>query len=190
MHFCPRTSCRRAFHRSCLIAGSFVDISESATLPIRLLASSPDTDEPFEIEMSIGREPPRKKAKKTPPARSGKGKGKGKEKEKDQADATRRITLPEPTDTEALLSSLPADLVRAATQPILKGGNIPHVGGNVADVVNARRIVLDALHRGELSEGWEEFVNVENAIVTGTTAAGTTWNEVPPLLCPLCAGPI
>lgn len=95
-----------------------------------------------------------------------------------------RVTLPSASpEPEELLSALPADLVRVAEQPIIKGGHVGIVG-NVTYVVNARRLVYDALAEGRVAEDWEDIVDVERSVVR------TGGKKIPALLCPGCQGPI
>ncbi|KAK0223938.1 hypothetical protein IW262DRAFT_1370022 [Armillaria fumosa] len=46
MHFCPRLSCRKAYHQSCLVKGKFKE-PLTRDRPLQLLLSPPDSDEPF-----------------------------------------------------------------------------------------------------------------------------------------------
>ncbi len=46
MHFCPRLSCRKAYHQSCLVKEKFKE-QVTPDRPLRLLLSPPDSDEPF-----------------------------------------------------------------------------------------------------------------------------------------------
>ncbi|KAJ7918156.1 hypothetical protein B0H13DRAFT_1993568 [Mycena leptocephala] len=67
--------------------------------------------------------------------------------------ATTTISNPAPFD--ALLAALPSALVRAAAQPIVRGG-VFGVAGNAAAVVAARRIVCGALRDSTGADGWEK----------------------------------
>lgn len=164
MHFCPRPDCRKWYHRRCLVKNSYVDESNFADHPTRLLASSPDTNEPFVFPEA---EPLPKRSR-------------------FKADSKRFKRLPDP---EELLSSLPTDLVTVAQQPIIKGGHIG-VAGNVRWVVNARRMLYNALaiYGGSVipvPDDWEESVNVEKAVRRGVGK-----NKIPALVCPKCHGPV
>ncbi|KAK0205426.1 hypothetical protein DFS33DRAFT_1328241 [Desarmillaria ectypa] len=48
MHFCPRPSCRKTYHQSCLVKEKFKE-QVTPDRPLRLLLSSPDSDEPFVV---------------------------------------------------------------------------------------------------------------------------------------------
>jgi hypothetical protein len=48
MHFCPRPSCRKAYHATCLAASSSASSSVDARA-IQLLSSSSDSDKPFRM---------------------------------------------------------------------------------------------------------------------------------------------
>jgi len=164
MHFCPRPDCQKSYHRSCLVRSSYIDDSNFASLPTRLLASSPDTNEPFEFPES---EPLPKRSRL-------------------KADSKRFKRLP---DTDELLSSLPPDLVTVAQQPIVKGGNAG-IAGNVRSVVEARRMLYNALaiYGGSsvpIPDDWEESIDVEGAIVKKVGR-----QKIPAFICPECQGPI
>jgi hypothetical protein len=88
---------------------------------------------------------------------------------------------PEP---EELLSAFPADLVKVAEQPIIKGGR-GGIVGNVTYVVNARRLVYDALIKGSVAEDWVDIVDVSRAVVNPDGK-----KKIPALACPQCQGPI
>lgn len=53
MHFCPRPSCRRAFHRECLVAQGSLE-PKSSDRPLRLLSVFPD---------DVDSPPPRKRTR-------------------------------------------------------------------------------------------------------------------------------
>ncbi|KAK0498858.1 hypothetical protein EDD18DRAFT_1154132 [Armillaria luteobubalina] len=54
MHFCPRLSCRKAYHQSCLVKGKFKE-PLTRDRGLRLLLSPPDSDEPFVLPSSSSR---------------------------------------------------------------------------------------------------------------------------------------
>ena len=96
-----------------------------------------------------------------------------------------RVTLPSASpEPEEMLSSFPADLVKAAEQPIIKGGDAG-IAGNAAYVVKARRLVYGAIMEGSVPEDWEEIVDVQKAFVKVNAK-----KKVPALMCPNCQGPI
>jgi hypothetical protein len=97
-----------------------------------------------------------------------------------------RVTLPSASpEPEELLSVIPADLVKVAEQPIIKGGNAGIVG-NVTYVVNARRLVYEALTEGRVPTDWVDIVDVAKGVVKTTGGK----RKIPALLCPDCQGPI
>jgi hypothetical protein len=97
-----------------------------------------------------------------------------------------RVTLPSASpEPEELLSVIPADLVKVAEQPIIKGGSAGIVG-NVTYVVNARRLVYEALTEGRVPTNWVDIVDVAKGVVK--TVGGK--RKIPALLCPDCQGPI
>ena len=227
MHFCPRPSCRIAYHENCLLSiksqdpvpaagpsspkksraksarkhasiihvkrrlpavngNATSDPSESRAL--RLLACSPDTDDEIDLQSLIPLtiihkdhgsdteiEPPKKKRRGRP---------------KNIPSSPTETVLQEPHSLTQVLSTLPADLLQVAQQPLVRGGAfaVGGVAGNIGAVTRARRIVYQVLEGGEVPEDWEEMLfgedgesNVGNAIVK--LIGGKT---VPPLLCPKC----
>ena len=210
MHFCPRPNCRRWYHRNCLLESTYIDASDSALLSYRLLASSPDTDEPFEFpsvetEQIFDPQPPLKKHKATRPPKSRfRIETEDIKVEIDDIPpssgpssptspvfkGTKRVLLPEVStpDPEAALSSLPTNLVTLAQQPIVKSGTAGVGGmvGNVRPVIQARRLVYDAVtNGGTLSDDWEESIDADVEAIIQNPG-----KEVPKLCCPECKGPI
>jgi hypothetical protein len=66
MHFCPRPSCRKAYHRDCLVKEGWTEIAK-ADRDIRLLCSSPEMDTDFVL---CSAQPPvkRRRGAKIPPS--------------------------------------------------------------------------------------------------------------------------
>jgi hypothetical protein len=130
MHFCPQPACRKYYHRGCIA-------SKTTTLYKRadFLLSDPDTGAALQLPLneSASAEPPKKRRR--------------------ASHATTTISNPAPFD--ALLAALPSALVRAAAQPIVRGG-VFGVAGNAAAVVAARRIVCSALRDSTGADGWEK----------------------------------
>ncbi|CAL1709656.1 unnamed protein product [Somion occarium] len=130
LHFCPNPTCRKWYHRQCLLAEHtehpFTPFIGAR--PIRLLAVDPDAPEPhFELARFTYPVPPRGKFS--------------------------QMTLDaEPRWDSVLkkLTHLPPGLVRIAQQPIVKraGEGTDSVFGNLKDVVLARRICYQELEGG------------------------------------------
>lgn len=135
MHFCPRPACRKSYHRSCLANDKFRD-KDKDTRSLRLLTSSPDTDEVFSLSSLVsGR--PRK----------------------------RRPGIPDPSPSPStILEALPPDLVKVAQQPIVKGIHYGGVVGNVKAVITARRVIYAAIETLSLPQDWETQIGVSTAI--------------------------
>jgi hypothetical protein len=163
MHFCPRPSCRRYYHQKCLVSYS-KDIAEHH---LRLLASSPDSDEEVVLGDLLARSGPPKKKRRGRPSKS-----------IDKDTITHSI--------EAALSNLPPDLLLVAQQQIVRGATFGAGGvtGNVSAVVRARKIVYEALEGTSVSERWKENLDVDRAVYT--KKAG----RVPAFVCPQCKGAI
>jgi len=161
MHFCPRPSCRRFYHQKCL---------SSSSHPVHLLASSPDSDSTVILEDLIATSEPPKKRPRGRPSKS--------QAQDDQIAAVRRA--------EHFLGTLPPDLVLVAQQPIVRGAAFGAGGvvGNVRMVVQARRMVYEALQGTSLSEGWVEELGVRRAVFMKKPG------KMPVFECPQCKGAI
>lgn len=166
MHFCPRPSCRRAYHQKCLLAAKSKDPESLTTRPLRLLTSSPDSDETITLEDLITSEPPKKKRR-----------GRLAKKSPDPIDLS----------VDDLLEGMPSDLVSVAQQPIVRGAAFTAggVSGNVQAVIRARKMVYAALSGIPVPDDWEESIDVDRAVVR---VAGR--KSVPALICPECRGAI
>ncbi|KII91778.1 hypothetical protein PLICRDRAFT_173581 [Plicaturopsis crispa FD-325 SS-3] len=114
---------------------------------LRLLATSPDTDEVVDLS-AISAPKPREKKR----GRPSKAK-------------------PPLVD----LSSLPGPLVKVAQLPITRGGHGGSIAGNVASVVKARRMVYAALAAGgEVEDGWEEELDIKRVLARRKAASKGT----------------
>ena len=182
MHFCPRPSCKKAYHQKCLIKGKHKDIESISTRPLRLLACSPDTNTPLTLDDLIpSREPPKKKRRGRPPKAKINAPSHPLEEEKDGA-------------AESILLSLPPLLVQYAEQPMVRGAAFKagSVAGNITAVSVARRLVHAALGGTPVPENWKEMVfGVEDAQagpnpspVVRITGGGK--QVIPALICPQC----
>jgi len=181
MHFCPRPSCQRFYHSSCLTKSKSRDPTDPSLRRLHLLSSSPDSDLSIELENLAPKEPAQKRRRGRPSA------------------ASLLTTHLVRKTAEELLGDLPQMLLRIAEQPIVRGAAFSQggVSGNVRAVIHARRMVYEAIGGGRgVKEGWEEEVGVEEpggeerAIVKiGTKHRGNS-GLLQPWLCPNCWGPI
>ncbi|KAJ6481896.1 hypothetical protein C8R45DRAFT_1003382 [Mycena sanguinolenta] len=132
MHLCLQPSCRKYYHRGCVTPTRTSTPYER----IHFIMTDPDTGESVRLPLneSASAEPPKKRRRASGIA------------------TDTPSTLPAIGD---LLATFPPALLRAAAQPIMRGGMFGVVG-NVAAVVAARRIVRDALQEGTTADGWEE----------------------------------
>ena len=157
--------------------------SDLSSRRLRLLSSSPDSDLPIDFESLPSSEPPQKRKRGRPSTASSSSR------------STHRKT------TEELLGQLPQKLLRVAEQPIVRGAAFLQggVSGNVRVVVNARRMVYEAIEGGRgVKDGWEEEVGIqepgeeERTVVTieMTTRKRGNSGLLQPWLCPKCRGPI
>lgn len=219
MHFCPRPSCRRAFHQKCLVnmkskeslnrtvtvtdpidsdsqnqtsrksrkstkQGSLKQINP-ATTPrnLRLLAASPDTDDVVDLDSLIpltitsDSERPKKRAK-----------------TRQSNSSAHEAVVEQPKSLSEALSNMPADLVRVAQQPLVRGGAFTHgdITGNLCFVARARKLVYSILEGEEVPDDWisqvfqEENTSLHNAIVVLKNAT----KALPPVVCPNCKSAI
>lgn len=172
MHFCPRPSCRRFYHRACLVQDDSISKNASGDRDLQLLTCWPDTDEALTLgELAPAPRSPIKKRRKS--------------NDKD-------TTVQQRTD-EDILASLPPNLVKIASQPIVRGAAFVKGGivGNMKAVVKARRIVYEAVRDGiEVADDWSQEVGkVSNAVVDpGILGAGGRGKKIVliTLLCPNC----
>ncbi|KAJ7165133.1 hypothetical protein C8R46DRAFT_1098251 [Mycena filopes] len=133
MHLCPRPNCRKYYHAGC-ISPSKGKRKSTPTAPhqrVDFLLTDPDTGVALELPLneSASAEPPQKRRRASPVA--------------------------DPTAFSAPIAGLPQQLVRAAAQPLVRGGKLG-VAGNVAAVIAARRLVCGALRDGDSTDTWTE----------------------------------
>ncbi|KAF8624660.1 hypothetical protein AX17_006991 [Amanita inopinata Kibby_2008] len=167
MHFCPRPSCRRAYHQKCLLP-SYRDRNRfSTTRSLRLISSWPDTDEVLSIAdlASAPLAPMKRRRENVGPERSTVGSA-------EAAGITRNF-----------LGSIPHEMVKIAEQPIIRGAafSAGGVSGNVASIVSARRMIYETLQGSSIPDDWMNQVDVKASVVE---------RKLPPLSCPQCSGPI
>lgn len=128
-HFCPRPTCSKWFHESCLLhRAKTQEIKDFISTPaVQYLAVDPDHARPYpKLERYTYEKPPRGKM---------------------ASDGT--WTLAELLEKEDL--PLPKSLIKVAAMPIIRraGEGSFSTAGNVADVILARRMVYQAF------EGWQ-----------------------------------
>lgn len=133
MHFCPRPSCSKWFHESCLRHASSKHAQHSdfiAAPEVQRLAVDPDHNLPYPTLAQFAY---------AKPARG---------KMSNAAPYTLDEVLNQITKGDDL--PLPQSLIRIATMPIIRRAGEPKfsTAGNVTDVVLARRMVYQAL------DGW------------------------------------
>ncbi|EIM87426.1 uncharacterized protein STEHIDRAFT_146804 [Stereum hirsutum FP-91666 SS1] len=134
MHFCPRPNCQRWYHQPCLLYDRHFDTRMGrAERDGRMLSSVPDDDEgPFALRSALTiRISTRSHPTATTP----------------QIWAYQEPNLQGASGI--MLEELPRELVKVAQSPIIKGVGIG-IAGNIKEVIEARRLVLDCL---ELKDG-------------------------------------
>lgn len=217
MHFCPRPSCRRAYHQSCLIKAKSIETSPpeskastssqnpaltrrsarkhaspvkkplptrtrskvtfqepdiqpsaststaTASRALRLLACSPDTDEPVDLESlaplkivsvgtsgfqrDIGADEDSDTIIAQPPKKKRRGPGRPASSRKISSSSQVQTQTQEPRSLSVVLSEIPSDLLEIAQQPMIRGGAFIRggVSGNIGFVTRARRMVYKIL---------------------------------------------
>lgn len=170
MHVCPRPSCRKAYHRECLINSNSVESPKTKSdRHLRLITTSPDDDEIFTLtDLVPTPAPPTTKSKKAP-------------------------NIPPPKASDELLATLPTALVCIAQQQIVRGVFGGGLVGNVKAVTVARRLIYEAIQEGFLRGDWEEVIADAGPMTnTGGNVAkkakkGANWDM---LVCTKCKGPV
>lgn len=157
MHFCPRPSCGRWFHETCLLhqyhtsdhaavpPGFSLNADFVGTPAVRRLAADPDCNAPHrKLKQYLYTKPARgKMSSEGPPS----------------VRAVLQAALHAPPDVDAL--GLPDPILEIATMPIVRraGEGKASAGGAIADVVLARRMVYARLERC-----MEEFARLESSL--------------------------
>ncbi|KAF8909646.1 hypothetical protein CPB84DRAFT_1765103 [Gymnopilus junonius] len=220
MHFCPRPSCRKAYHQDCLLDAKSIETSppvpkastssqkpakkpeqtrrsarkhaspvkkpvpsrltskvtfeEADVEPnasststnsraLRLLACSPDTDDPVDLEflvpltmISVGPSTSQRDAEADedsdtivaqPPKKKRRGPGRPPSSRKVPSSSQAQNQIQEPRSLASVLSEIPSDLLEIAQQPMVRGGAFIKggVSGNIGFVTRARRLVYKIL---------------------------------------------
>jgi hypothetical protein len=167
MHFCPRPSCRKFYHESCLETEK--GLTEAAQR-LQLLMTWPDDDEKVGIAdmQSYTRTTRSQKRARINP-------------------------IPEDAVEAAIsdfLNTLPTEVVKVAEQPIVRGATFRKGGitGNVSYVALARRMIYGVLHgsSGSIPDDWSTHVDVARSIVKVRIPVGEKKKPMLPFLCPEC----
>lgn len=202
MHFCPRDTCRTAWHRECLSTNPMRTrptctdrkLSLMCSIPSDLLGTSASSN-------ASPASPPSllsllSKSKRTPPQSQS---NTGKRKQASEVDAL------------SLFEDLPQGLVETASQPIVKPtlelsgiyeqepkrwkGKAPQVpenviydvAGNIAIVLKARVLVNNLLRGTTILPGdWRKEIGWNGNKTPSTIVDGVENGPCPPLLCPTC----
>jgi len=171
MHFCPRPSCRTFYHQRCLEPSGGRNRS---TQSLQRIMAWPDIDESISIaELASRLSSPLTRRRR-------KWNTDGQTITSDEASG---ITL-------EFLGTLPGDLVRVAEQPIVRGAAFGPGGisGNMASVVQARRVIYQTLQGSSLPDDWDSSINIMRSVVN--LKMGSKKKVVPALLCPRCESSI
>ncbi|EFI27536.1 hypothetical protein CC1G_15573 [Coprinopsis cinerea okayama7 len=178
MHFCPRPRCRKWYHRTCLVKQGSRETCTARSRSLRLISTSPDDDQP----MSLSERIPMPPSKRTRHSHGGNGTTKS-----DDVDPT----------VASALDQVPDGLVLVSEQPIVRGALYERggVSGNVRAVVNARRLVYEALAGKTTPSNWEELVlgapgSESSSTLDDTVVKIKGKRTNPSLLCPECSSAI
>jgi hypothetical protein len=85
---------------------------------------------------------------------------------------------------------LPADLLRIARCPIVRGEGVGGPSGNVRAVVAARRLVYDATVSGTPPRDWQKHLDIEHALDVADCIESLQGGDPVPFSCPNCAGAV
>ncbi|TFK25416.1 hypothetical protein FA15DRAFT_357076 [Coprinopsis marcescibilis] len=172
MHFCPRPTCRKWFHQVCLINNKSAKSCSQQARGLRLLATSPDDEEPESLHDKIPM-PPSKRTRRASLQYE-------KAAESDETDSAVSFAL----------AAMPIRLVFVAQQPIVRGASYEKggVSGNVKAVVAARRLVYNSLAGKGIPEDWEDMVLGQISPITLDDCLVKIKRKrvLPSLLCPDC----
>ena len=204
MHFCPRDTCQTAWHRQCLLAHpikkrpTYTDrkLSLMCSVPSDLLnppassSTSTSISTPSSSLLSLLSKP-----------KSALHKSKSE---------TRKRKRDSEVDALSLLEGLPQDLVKLASQPIIKptlesfekpsngrkgrqkvrqkpGNVVNNVAGNVTMVLKARVLVNDVLRViAILPQDWRKKIGCHDSTMPSAIVDDGENRSCPPLLCPRC----
>lgn len=214
MHFCPRSTCRKSFHSSCLQKAHWTGLRRSQS-PRKRRRTTEEMEGEAPRSIQLQRSLPLSKIDdirkhssddipfklKSPPSSD----------EIDLLNSPRKRGRPstaefiavklEANDESAFHDAkhrqelLPSSLLRLAQSPMVKGEktSLPRdtgvVAGNIAFVMRAREIVNSFLvDKADLPEDWEEKLQLPNARGNANVEAWIASDE--DLVCPSCGGPI
>ncbi|TFK31686.1 hypothetical protein BDQ12DRAFT_693727 [Crucibulum laeve] len=172
MHFCPRPSCRKWYHSTCLLRAKSKE-RRVASWEMRLLVSSPDSDDTLVLEELVT-SPPKKRQRRRPSS-------------DDAISISPRMSLND------ALELIPDDVLRIAQQPIVKGHSYKGGGivGNVNAVACARKMVYDALSGTDLPDDWRDVLTeVGKKELSDAIVKLEDRRTIPAFICPQCEGAI
>lgn len=133
MHFCPRPSCRKAYHESCLVSSNSYLPETSSYRKLLLLSSPHDDDKEYD---PIPRPTKRRKTQ-------------------DTASTSGKIVARD-VDFDAAIKKLDDELVDIAVSPAVKGRklNLGYINGNIEQVCKAREMVYEMLQDQREKDDW------------------------------------
>jgi hypothetical protein len=155
MHFCPRPQCRKAYHARCLSR-----IAQKAISPINVyLAGSPDHSADFASYVSPDDALSNASSSERPSKRQRTELSISKTVKFEDVDNNRSID-----ERLAAISAEHPDLLKIARCPMIRGKAAGGPGGNVRDVVAARRLVYALLVGASLPEDWDSHLSLGHAL--------------------------
>jgi hypothetical protein len=172
MYFCPRPTCRRVYHRSCLCKST--DIRENCIPGLRclnLMSASPDFHRPEDLLRCLGSAMPEYGWSATESA----------------TDDDQKIIAQCRTN----MHKLPGELLDIASSSIVRGKGIS-VTGNVRAIIEARRMVYGVMvDGGELGEYWKERIgDVDQEVKIARMIGKQDQDAEQQFRCPRCFGAI
>lgn len=136
LHFCPRPSCRKFYHQSCLEKGAYVNLK----VDHRPLETWPDIDRDSTAE-DLCAMPPAKRLK------------------ADDCTLGKRLGC-----NKDPLAAIPRKLLAVAEQPMMRGSPEWGIVGNITAVAAARTLIYNTLSRdGVIPDDWESKMDISAA---------------------------
>jgi hypothetical protein len=194
MHLCPRATCQRFFHRSCLVKSSHVDPTlSSADSRKGKRRSAPDPELAFRrADLLLASSLPEDESHRLPHCISSRVCGVISPSLKRRSERKSINNIAARSNDDDVLAGIPEALIQVAGQPIVRGGEHGVVGNQYA-VHMARMKVYDVLKGKSLGNNWpyelcgkDGWEQGEEACITRVLVA----DDAPALICPYCDKPI
>lgn len=213
MHFCPRSTCRKSFHSSCLQKARWTGSRSQSPRKRRKTTEELEGEAPRSVQLQRSlplskvddirkHSPDRLPLKLKSPPSSDEINLLSSPRKRGRPSTAELISIKVETNDESAFHDakyrqdlLPSSLLRLAQSPMVKGEktSLPRdtgvVAGNIAFVTRAREIVNSVLvDKADLPEDWVEKLQLPNTRGNANVEAWIASDEG--LVCPSCRGPI